>query len=108
VAAILVEHPGLVLTTSGRHPAMRYVDSGTVYLLRSRVPDHRGMVGEIVRTQAGTIRVHCWSAADPGEYREPSAIVERKTAPQPIISGSPVPAGIEWDADTLDLPEYTD
>ena len=79
IAAIVTEHPGLVRTTSGRHVAMRYSDLGTVYLLRSRVPEHRGMVGEIVQTAADAIRIHCWSAALPGEYQEPGAIIERKT-----------------------------
>ncbi len=78
VAAIVAEHPGLVQTTSGRHVAMRYSDHGTVYLFRCRVPEHRAMVGEIVRTPAGAIRVHAWSAADLGGYSEPLQIVERK------------------------------
>ena len=66
VSAIVAEHPGLCRTTS-RHLVMRYVDRGTVYLFRARVPEHRAMVGEIVRTFTGALRVHAWSAADPVE-----------------------------------------
>jgi hypothetical protein len=39
------------------------------------------MVGEIIRTPLGRLRVHCWSAALPGEYREPGEIMERRAAP---------------------------
>jgi hypothetical protein len=66
-----------------------------VYLFRCRIPDHRGMVGEIVRTPLGRLRVHCWSAADPGGYNEPAIIAERKAGraipAAPIMPPAPKP-----------------
>lgn len=62
--------------TRDRHYVSRFQDSdGTVWLFRCQIPAHRGMVGEIVQTPIGQRkRVHCWSAARPGEYREPTEI----------------------------------
>lgn len=75
VAECVRESPELARSTC-RHLLARYADAdGIIYRFRCRVPDHRGMVGEIVRTQANAVRLHCWSAAKLGEYREPTDIV---------------------------------
>jgi hypothetical protein len=65
-------------TGRGTHLVGRYAEAdGTVYLFRCQIPTHRGMVGEIVRAPIGQrIRVHCWSAATPGEYRDAREIAE--------------------------------
>ena len=81
VAETVREDPSLYRRKSGcrggGHLLMRYVEpDGTVYLFRTRIPEHRGMVGEIVRTPiSGRFRVHCWSAARLGEYRSPQDII---------------------------------
>ena len=68
-------------TGQGTHLISRYAEpDATVWLFRCQIPSHRGMVGEVVRTPLGRIRVHCWSAAIPGEYREPAEIIECKAA----------------------------
>lgn len=69
-------------TGRGTHLVSRYAEAdGTVWLFRCQIPAHRGMVGEIVQVPVGKLlRVHCWSAATPAEYQEPSVIVERKRA----------------------------
>lgn len=81
VAVAVADHPALARTTS-RHIVMRYTDgSGAavmLYRFRGRVPDHRGMIGEVVRTLDGSIRVHAWNAADPGVYLEPLQILARE------------------------------
>ena len=62
----------------GTHLVSRYAEAdGTVWLFRCRIPTHRGMVGEIVRTPIGRYRIHCWSAAtpSPSPYREPEQII---------------------------------
>ncbi|MEM3038645.1 MAG: hypothetical protein QXE45_04540 [Thermoplasmata archaeon] len=60
-----------IVRTTDRHWAARYQDRDTVYLFRFRIPHHRGMVGEIVKTKEGKFRVHCWAAANAcGEYKE--------------------------------------
>ena len=70
-------------TGRGTHLVSRYAEpDATVWLFRCQIPSHGGMVGEITRTPLGRVRVHCWSAALPGEYREPAEIIERKRAPQ--------------------------
>ena len=62
----------------------RYAEpDGTVYVFRCQIPEHRGMVGEIVRTPLGRMRVHCWSAANPGEYREPQERFSALIVPKP-------------------------
>lgn len=77
IAEAVRESPDLARSTC-RHLVARYADpDGTVWRFRCRVPDHRAMVGEIVLTCDGAIRIHCWSAADPGSYREPGEIMER-------------------------------
>ena len=81
VAAIVAEHPAIKRTTH-QHLVSRYAESGCTWLFRCQIPASRQMVGEIVRTPEGSTRVHCWSAANPGEYREPQEIIERKRAPQ--------------------------
>ena len=78
-------------------------------MFRCQVPAHRKLVGEIVRTQAGAIRVHCWTAADPERYTrndEPMAILTAKatrTQSAPIMPPLMAPEP-EWQSDTL---EYT-
>lgn len=69
-------------TGRGGHLVSRYAEAdGTVWIFRSQIPEHRGMVGEIVRTPIGRHRVHCWSSATPADmYREPAAIIERLRA----------------------------
>ena len=68
-------------TGRGAHLVSRYAEAdGAVWLFRCQIPSHRGMLGEIVRTPLGRVRVHCWSAALPGKYREPSEIIECKAA----------------------------
>lgn len=109
VALIVAEHPAIKRTTHGSHLVSRYAENGWTWLFRCQVPTHRKMVGEIVRTPVGDIRVHCWSAADPERYTrndEPVAIVTAKTARAqntPIMPPSPEP---EWISDSIDLPEY--
>ena len=63
--------------TKDRHFVSRYAEAdGTVYLFRCRIPASRQMVGEITQARIGQRkRICCWSAATPGEYREPAAIV---------------------------------
>ena len=65
--------------TKDRHYVSRYAEAdGTVWLFRCQVPAHRGMVGEIVQTPIGQRkRIHCWSAATPGEYRTPEELLRR-------------------------------
>lgn len=71
-------------TGRGRHWVTRYAEAdGTVWLFRCGIPFHRGMVGEIVRTPLGRHRVHCWSAAELGEYKSPEALIARKVIQQP-------------------------
>ena len=66
-------------TGRGAHLVSRYAEAdGTVWLFRCQIPEHRGMVGEIVRTPLGRTRVHCWSAADPGAYKTPTEQLERR------------------------------
>ena len=82
----------------GTHLLSRYADAdGTVWLFRCQIPDHRGMVGEIVQAPIGRRRrVHCWSAATPGEYREPAE----------IISGHGVCTGSQAALECYALPEW--
>jgi len=66
-------------TGRGSHLVTRYAESdGTVWLFRCQIPDHCGMVGEIVRTPLQRFRVHCWSAANPAAYRQPGEILQRQ------------------------------
>ena len=66
-------------TGRGRHWVTRYAEAdGTVWLFRCGIPFHRGMVGEIIRTPLGRHRVHCWSAAELGEYKLPEALIVRE------------------------------
>lgn len=90
IAGIIADHPVLKMTTH-RQLVSRYAGDadGWVWLFRCQIPEHRLMVGEIVRTPEGRIRVHCWHAADPERYtahREPAQIVEpRPIMPRPIM-----------------------
>jgi hypothetical protein len=80
VALIVAEHPAIKRTTHS-HLVSRYAENGWTWLFRCQIPAHRKMVGEIVRTPAGDIRVHCWSAADPERYTrndEPTAILHAR------------------------------
>ena len=76
-------------TGRGTHLVSRYAEAdGTVWLFRCQIPTHRGMVGEIVQSPIGQRkRVHCWSAADPGEYRTPEELL---VARRPESSGATV------------------
>ena len=66
-------------STMGKTVAAYAEADGTVWLFRCQIPAHRGMVGEIVQAPIGRrIRVHCWSAARPGEYSEPAELIARK------------------------------
>ena len=81
IAEAVREDPSpLRATGRGTHLVSRYAEAdGTVWLFRCQIPAHRGMVGEIVQAPIGRrIRVHCWSAATPGEYREPAELIARK------------------------------
>jgi hypothetical protein len=83
IAGIIAEHPALKRTTNGRHLVSRYADATHTWLFRCQIPAHCLMVGEIVRTPEGKIRVHCWSAADPERYTrgdEPGVIIAAKEA----------------------------
>jgi len=79
-------------TGRGTHLVSRYAEQGgTVWLFRCQIPESRAMVGEIVRTPEGNLRIHCWSAARHGYiYREPAEIVtlhEPTSKPyMPIVS----------------------
>ena len=67
-------------TGRGTHLVSRYAEpNATIWLFRCQIPTHRGMVGEIICTPLGRLRVHCWSAALPGEYLEPAEIIVRRT-----------------------------
>jgi hypothetical protein len=88
-------------TGRGTHLVSRYADAdGTVWLFRCQIPTHRGMVGEIVQSPIGRrIRVHCWSAATPGEYRTPEEITAREAAPAIPMTAAPPPLAVdppEW------------
>ena len=61
-----------VLRTTHRKLAVKVVHEGVVYLLR--VVGGRDYVGEIVRTQAGFVRVHCWALAT-GAHRSVEEIM---------------------------------
>ena len=53
---------GKVVQTTARHMAVRVSHLGTVYLFRA--VGGRDYLGEVVETQAGTIRVHLWSIVE--------------------------------------------
>ena len=98
VAAAVAQHPDIYRPTGrGTHLAARYADrereglgSAAVYLFRCQIPEHRGMVGEIVLSE-GHVGVHCWSAADPGEYRQPLTIVnEKRLVVRPFAAGGDI------------------
>lgn len=83
IALIIAEHPAIKRTTH-RHIVSRYAGDldGWVWLFRCQIPAHRLMVGEIIRTTEGKIRVHCWSSADPERYTrgdDPQQIVRAKS-----------------------------
>ena len=62
IVRIIAAHPAIKKTTC-RHLVSRYANTGWVWLFRCQIPESRQMVGEIIRTPEGKIRVHCWSAA---------------------------------------------
>lgn len=83
-------------TGRGRHWVTRYAEAnGTVWLFRCGIPFHRGMVGEIVRTPLGRHRVHCWSAAELGEYKSPESLIVGKIR-QPEEIMPPLDLGV-WE-----------
>lgn len=94
VAAIVAEHPAIKRTTH-QHLVSRYAEAGYTWLFRCQVPAHRAMVGEVVQTPEGAIRVHCWSAADPARTcgGEPAAIIARKTAALGLSAPGPADEG---------------
>lgn len=50
--------------TAARHLAARLnTPDGTVWLFRARIPASRVMLGEVVRTLSGRIRIHLWATA---------------------------------------------
>jgi hypothetical protein len=111
IAGIIAEHPGIKRTTD-RHLVSRYAEGEWTWVFRAPIPEHRLMVGEIVRTWCGHIRIHCWSTADPERYTrgdEPAAIVANK---QPSSPARPVVAILpplltytpEWKADAAEAP----
>ena len=53
---------GKCVKTTARHMAVRVSHEGTVYLFR--VVGGRNYLGEVVQTQAGTLRVHLWSIVE--------------------------------------------
>jgi hypothetical protein len=81
VAEAVRESPGLVGTEVTTHVTRklvgRYADSQGTYRFRCMIPSSRQMVGEIVLTRDGHVRVHCWSCATLGDYPEPEEIVQR-------------------------------
>lgn len=93
IAAIVADHPGLKRTTD-RHLVSRYAEEGWTWLFRCQIPASRQMVGEIVRTPEGKMRVHCWSAARDTSAEEPAVIVGRKSpvAPAPLLPPICAPA----------------
>ena len=109
VAAIVAEHPAIKRSNRTSHLVSRYAENSWTWLFRCQIPEHRKMVGEIVRTPAGAIRVHCWSTADPERYTrndEPTTILAAKatrTQSAPIMPPLMAPEP-EWQSDTL---EYT-
>lgn len=76
IVDIVAEHPGIKRTTH-RHLVSRYAENNWVWLFRCKIPASRQMVGEVVRTPEGKIRMHCWSAASTDErlVRTPEEIV---------------------------------
>lgn len=75
VAEIIATHPGLCRTTH-RHLVSRYSQNGRTWIFRCQIPKHRAMVGEIIRTPEGKLRIHCWSAARLSDtYRSPDQII---------------------------------
>lgn len=80
IAAIIADSPAIKRTTHG-HLVSRYSYGGATWLFRCQIPEHRLMVGEIIRVPDGQLRIHCWSAADPDRYTgadEPGAIIRAK------------------------------
>lgn len=78
-------------TGRGTHLVSRYAEAdATVWLFRCQIPASRQMVGEIMRTPLGRIRVHCWSAARPGEYRTPGELLAAR-APEPQVGREILP-----------------
>lgn len=77
VVNIVAEHPAIKRTTH-RKLVSRYAENNWVWLFRCQIPESRQMVGEVVRTPEGKIRVHCWSAARPDSrlIRTPEEIVQ--------------------------------
>ena len=110
VALIIADHPAIKRCNRNGHLVSRYAEGGWTWLFRCQIPAHQKMVGEIVRTPAGAIRVHCWSAADPERYTrndEPTTILAAKatrTQSAPIMPPLMAPEP-EWQSDTL--LEYT-
>lgn len=82
VVSAVAQSPALAKTTH-RHLISRYTDGeGWEWRFRSQIPEHRLMVGEIIRTPEGNVCVHCWASADLDRYMShcgPAEILSAKT-----------------------------
>lgn len=85
---------GEVKRECGGKLASRYVDGdGCTWVGKCPIPESRTVVGEIVRTGEGRIRVHWWAAATPGTARRDAReIASRRaeTLPEPARSSEPI------------------
>lgn len=73
-----------VYRTTQRKLVLRHVTpDGTVWLFRTAVPEHRCLIGEIVRCPDKRYRVHCWTIAEPGAYRDAAERITAQRAPLP-------------------------
>jgi hypothetical protein len=62
-------------------------DGETVWVFRAAIPEHRGMVGEVVRTSAGGFRVHCLAAARPAStYRDARRFLPLVNREEPLMA----------------------
>lgn len=81
VAEAIRECPDLAKSRGGANKLVsRYTDAdGILYRGRCPIPAHRGVVGEIVSTAEGIVRVHWWAAATPAPtYRTPADLIARR------------------------------
>ena len=110
VAEAIRESPDLSRTRHtggvGRGLCARYTDAdGVRWRMLSAIGESRQMVGEIVRTAEGAIRVHCWTIARPGEYRDARAIIARHTPTPPPVDDIAAPDPTWTPADVADFLE---
>jgi len=82
-----LSEPEALLRTGHRHLVLRYSDGETVWVFRAAIPEHRGMVGEVVRTSAGGFRVHCLAAARPAStYRDARRFLPLVNREEPLMA----------------------